>query len=219
VSFGVVHEREQRAAQYDLIASGTWTRADLEACFMTGRNGKASRRAVPGRAGEPITVVPTGDDSADLFLWFDDHTFYATTRPADAKFLAERLRPRAKPSVLDQIGTRIDRHATGWIAARREAMDGAVENADLRADFTARLELDVEGLAVAAAFYQPDDAAAERTQRAMAAQLATITDQPLMKLAFPELATERDGTTVRVRGRLPAGLLDKLKEQLLAAMP
>jgi len=220
VSLGVLHGNGKTVAQYDLIASGSWTRTELETCFMTGRNGTLARRNVKGGQGDAISAVPTGlAEHPDLILWLDEHTFYASTRPGDAAFLAERAALRTNPSPLDRIGSRIDRHATGWIVARREAMASAVEDVALRADFAARLELGDDGLAAAAALYQTDDAAAEKTRVALAKQLAAVTDSPLLRLAIPELAVERDGTTVRLRARLPSGLLEKLREQLIEAMP
>ena len=219
VSLAVVNTEGESAAAYDLIASGAWTRAELERCLMTGRSGEVTRKGAPGVDGEPLSVIPTGTKDTDVIAWLDDHTFFATTRAPDPAFLAARLRGTGKPGPLQQIGSRFDRRATGWAVSRREALETAVEDPALRADFTARLELDDDGVEVAGVFYLPDARRADAAERALRTQLDALFDTPLLKLALPDVAIERDGTAVRARGRLPLDLVAKLKDVLVEAMP
>ena len=152
--------------------------------------------------------------------WLDDHTFFATTREVDAAALAPRLRPRTTaPSPIDEIGSRIDRQASAWLVGTRAAVAKNIDTADLAADFSARLELGDDGLAAAVALYQTDRKRADKTQAAAEELLGKFKDDPLLRLAIPELALERDGATVRMRGRLPVGLLEKVGLELAAALP
>jgi hypothetical protein len=97
-------------------------------------------------------------------------------------------------------------------------MAAVVSNPDLAGDLSARAELDLAGLGVGVAMYQPDRAHADRTQAAIKAGLATIASDQVLRFAFPDLAVERDATIVRVRGRVPTDLLAKLAEQFGASL-
>jgi hypothetical protein len=155
-----------------------------------------------------------------LIGWLDEHTFYTTTNTVDAAGIAARLVARtSKPSALDQIGSRIDRQASGWLVGTRAALAGAVETPGLAADVSVRLELDDAGLVGTVALYQPDAKRADATQAAVDAMIAKAKEDPLLGLAIPALAVERDGATVRMRGRMPIDLLAKAGVQLARALP
>ncbi|MBK9032735.1 MAG: serine/threonine protein kinase [Myxococcales bacterium] len=205
--------------EWELIVRGSWTRAELEPCLGKGRPGTIARMAAPGLDGQPITAIPT-DAAPQLVGWLDDHTFIATTREVDAAALAPRLRPRTTaPSAIDEIGSRIDRQASAWLLGTKAAVAKNIDTADLAADFSARLELGDDGLAAAVALYQTDRKRADKTQAAAEELLGKFKEDALLRLAIPELAIERDGATVRMRGRLPVGLLEKLGLELAAALP
>ncbi|MEZ4404504.1 MAG: protein kinase [Kofleriaceae bacterium] len=205
--------------EYDLIFRSTWDRDELEACLAEGRPGKPHREAVAGLAGAPITSIPTGD-APMLVGWIDDHTVWMTTRTVDAAEVAARLRPRrTAPSQLDQLGSRIDRHATVWMAGTRAAVEASVDTKALAADFTVRGQLEADGLAVAMALYLPDAKAADAAHQAAEQLVGKLTDDALLRAAIPDLALERDGTVVRLRGRLPDDLLGKVGAQLAQALP
>ena len=219
VSMAMVERPGALLKEYELIARGDWTRAEMEACFGQGRPGPVSRAAAPGLPGEPITVVPT-DGPPVLIGWLDEHTFYTTTRTVDAAAIAARLTPRTgKPSALDPVGSRIDRQASGWLVGTRASLAGAVDTPALAADVSVRLMLDDTGLAGTVALYQPDGKRADATQAAVDEMLAKAKEDPLLGLAIPELAVERDGTIVRLRARLPIELLAKAGVQLARALP
>jgi hypothetical protein len=155
LSMAMVERPGALLKEYELIARGDWSRAEMEACFGQGRPGPVSRATAPGLPGEPITVVPT-DGPPVLIGWLDEHTFYSTTSTADAAAIAARLTPRTgKPSALDQIGSRIDRQASAWLVGTRAALAAAVETPALTADVSVRLELDDAGLVGTVALYQP----------------------------------------------------------------
>ncbi|MBL8620052.1 MAG: protein kinase [Myxococcales bacterium] len=219
LSMALVERPGALLKEYELIARGDWSRAEMEACFGQGRPGPVSRAAAPGLPGEPITVIPT-DGPPVLIGWLDEHTFYSTTSTVDAAGIAARLAARTgKPSTLDQIGSRIDRQASGWLVGTRAALAGAVETPALAADVSVRLELDDTGLVGTIALYQPDAKRADATQGAVDAMIAKAKEDPILGLAIPALAVERDGTTVRMRGRMPIDLLAKAGVQLARALP
>jgi hypothetical protein len=98
----------------------------------------------------------------------------------------------------------------------------AVDTPALATDFTMRLELDAQGLTGALALYHARSASAP-TPTAVAAVEALL-DQGSRRtgswgIAIPALALERDGTTVRLRGQLPADLLSKFGKELASALP
>ncbi|MBK7072559.1 MAG: protein kinase [Myxococcales bacterium] len=219
LSMAMVERPGALLKEYELIARGDWSRAEMEACFGQGRPGPVSRATAPGLPGEPITVVPT-DGPPVLIGWLDEHTFYSTTSTADAAAIAARLTPRTgKPSALDQIGSRIDRQASAWLVGTRAALAAAVETPALTADVSVRLELDDAGLVGTVALYQPDGKRADATQAAVDAMIAKAKEDPILGLAIPALAVERDGTTVRMRGRMPVDLLAKAGVQMARALP
>jgi hypothetical protein len=219
LSMALVERPGALLAEYELIVSGDWTRADMEVCFGQGRPGRVTRAAAPGLDGEPISVIPT-DGPPVLIGWLDDHTFITSSGTVDAARVAARLKPRAgPPSPLDQIGSRIDREASAWLVGTRESLAEAVKTPELTADVSARLVLDDAGLAGAVALYQRDPKRADQTQAAVETMLASVKDDPILSLALPVLAVERDGATVRVRGRLPVDLLGKVGVVLAQALP
>ena len=122
-------------------------------------------------------------------------------------------------SALDQIGSRIDRQASAWLVGTRAALAAAVETPALTADVSVRLELDDAGLVGTVALYQPDGKRADATQAAVDAMIAKAKEDPILGLAIPALAVERDGTTVRMRGRMPVDLLAKAGVQMARALP
>ena len=204
---------------WELIASGDWTRDELEPCLGKGRPGKVSRRGAPGLDGEPITVVPT-DGLPVLVGWLDDHTFIVNSDLVGVDEIAPRLAVRAgKPSPLDEIGSRIDRATSAWIIGTAAAVKNAVDTPALATDFTMRLELDAQGLTGALALYTPDRKRADAAAVAAQALLDQLKENRLLAIAIPALALERDGTTVRLRGQLPADLLSKFGKELASALP
>jgi hypothetical protein len=95
----------------------------------------------------------------------------------------------------------------------------AVDTPALATDFTMRLELDAQGLTGALALYTPDRKRADAAAVAAQALLDQLKENRLLAIAIPALALERDGTTVRLRGQLPADLLSKFGKELASALP
>jgi|JI10StandDraft_1071094.scaffolds.fasta_scaffold08268_6 tRNA A-37 threonylcarbamoyl transferase component Bud32 len=219
LTLALVERPEADVRDYELIVSGPWSRAEVEACLATGRPGAPSQVGGPGLDGTPLTSIPTDGDPV-LVPWLDDRTFLVSTRVLDVAAAAARVRPRiANPSALDQIGTRIDRHATGWMVGAAAAVTDVIENRELAHPFTLRLTLGDDGVAGLLSLYPPDRARADRAQVAARGLLGELQKNPLLVQAFPELAVERDGDTVRLRGRLPARFTPVVAAQLVAALP
>ena len=155
-----------------------------------------------------------------LVGWLDDHTFIVNSDLVGVDEIAPRLAVRAgKPSPLDEIGSRIDRATSAWIIGTAAAVKNAVDTPALATDFTMRLELDAQGLTGALALYTPDRKRADAAAVAAQALLDQLKENRLLAIAIPALALERDGTTVRLRGQLPADLLSKFGKELASALP
>ena len=207
---------------YDLIASGTWTRAEIEAC-VAGEGGKVVR------AGDDDTlslVTPSGG-AVRVIGWIDEHTFVASTRSdADRKFIAARLARPPKSTRVLELADGIDRRASLWLVATSASLGRAVESPVLRrADLTARLsmgELDEDGepaMGFQIATYFPDEVAARAGLDEITRSLSELTDHVAFDLVMPKWTVRRDGTMVQIHGMVPDGLTAKLQRTMVDLLP
>lgn len=216
ISLGLVDD----VVIFDMIASGDWTRDEIEACVV-GETGKLARA---GRDGA-LSVITGGAPPGDRVLgWLDDRTFFVSGRAdADAAFVGKRLRRAELQSTrVHELAEGLDRRASIWLVAGRQSLDRVTMAPDMKgADLTARLALaDVDpegevGAGFQLAFYYPDEPAARAGYDAMEGDVSEIMDHPLFEVAMPTWTFRRDGTMVRIHGLIPDSLLDKLQGVLV----
>lgn len=211
-----VVERPGSLRDYELAVSGPWPRERVEACLSTADAGPAQR---VGGDGEPVSELTTADGVRRV-VWLDERTFLVATYPLAADDALGRARPRiADPSPLDQIGTRVDRHATAWMVGTAATVAGVVDDQALAHAFALRIGVDDDGLAGVLSLFPPDRRSAERALASLRRLLGELQTNPLLSKAFPDLAIEIDGDTVRLRGRLPARFSQVVADQLAGGLP
>ncbi len=211
-----------QAGTYDLIASGEWTRDEIDACV--GGEGGAVQRA---GAGGKLSVVTQAGGSVRVVGWIDERTFVVSTRAdADQRFIAARLGRPPKPTRVLELADGIDRRATAWLVATRQSLQRATDSPTLRqADLTARLtlaEVDDDGKATVGfqvATYFTDETTARAGLTELESQLSELTDYPGFDLVMPKWSVRRDGTMVRVDGMVPADLVAKLQQTVVGLLP
>jgi hypothetical protein len=215
---------------FHLVASGDWTRDDVERGLMTGREGEPRRVAAPAAHGdlvaEPVTLVPLDGEDSRRFQpvgWIDERTFVTTTRAdVDADEMMARVigEPLERPSALDRQVAALDREATAWLAASREAFDDAVESDPLRgAALSARVALTSAGADFSVVMAYAEVASATTAHAFIEQQVETIAGKGLLEMALPGLVIARDERVVRIAGPIPTSLLVTLRDQVIQAMP
>jgi hypothetical protein len=208
---------------YDLIASGEWTREEIEEC-MGGDDGSVKRG---GEDGQLSLVRRAGSSTTRVIGWIDDDTFVVSTRPgADQGFIAARLGRPPKATRVMELADGIDRRATFWLVATRKSLERATTSETLRqADLTARLtlgETDENGdpaMGFQVATYFPTEALAADGLGELKGQLAELTEHPAFDLVMPKWSVLRNGTMVNVNGMVPNELLAKLQRTLVDLLP
>ncbi len=207
---------------FDLVASGTWTREEIEGC-VAGDDGTVKRAGNDGA----LSVVRSSAGTTRVVGWIDEHTFVISTRPgADQAFISARLgRPPRATRVLELAGG-IDRRASLWLVATSESLGRAVESATMkRADITARLalgEVDEDGdgaVGFQVATYFPDEETARAGEAELKGHLSELTEHPAFDLVMPKWSVRRDGTMVNIHGMVPDELVTKLQRTVLDLLP
>ncbi len=206
---------------YDLIASGDWTRTEIEACVGEGAG------TVEAAGDGALSVVSLAGGRTRVIGWLDDRTFIVSTRAdADVGFMGARLGKAPRATRVLELAHGIDRRATLWLVATRKGLEAAVESPVLRqADLTARValaEADDDGAPMVGfqvATYFADEATAQAGQRELDGHLAELTAHPAFDLVMPAWTVRRDGTMVRLHGMVPTGLVAKLQRSIVELLP
>ncbi len=207
-------------AGFDVVARGDWSRADVDGCLARGSSAGLERRAVRGREGKPLTIVPRlGDDT--VIGWLDDHTLVTSSRDGVSPALvAAMLAPPTGAGTrarANQLALTLDRRSTAWLVADHAALTRVTDRPALQhADATLRLGFDdAGGLGLQLSVDFPDHAQAEVGKKALEADLSELTGTLGFDLAFDDFTIRRDGATVRLHTVVPAGLVDKLQDAML----
>ncbi|MBZ0238174.1 MAG: hypothetical protein K8M05_38040, partial [Deltaproteobacteria bacterium] len=207
---------------YDLVASGTWTRDEIEGC-VAGDDGTVKRAGKDGA----LSLVRSPAGTTRVVGWLDEHTFVMSTRPgADQAFITARLGRPPRPTRVMELAGGIDRRASLWLVATRQSLARAVDSETMKqADITARIslgEVDEDGdgaLAFQVATYFPDEDAAKAGEAELKGQLSELTEHPAFDLVMPEWTVLRHGTMVDLKGMVPDELVAKLQRDLVDLLP
>jgi hypothetical protein len=208
---------------YDLIASGAWTRDEIEACV----GGDDAKITHGGKDGALSIVKRDDGETTRVIGWLDARTFVVSNRSdVGESFIAARLARPPKPTRVMELAEGIDRRASMWIVATSKSLERTSVNGPMsKADLTARLslgEVDEDGNAAMGfqvATYFPDEESAKAGLSELQSQLSEVMDHPGFDLVMPKWSVRRDGTMVNIHGMLPNDLLAKLQRTLVDLLP
>jgi hypothetical protein len=208
---------------YDLIASGAWTRDEIEQC-AGGDDGKVTRG---GKDGALSIVKRDGGTTTRVIGWLDARTFVVSNRSGiDESFIAARLARPPKPTRVMDLAEGIDRRSSLWLVATSKSLERtSVTGPMSKADLTARLslgDLDEDGnpaMGFQVATYFPDEDSAKAGLTELQSQLSELIDHPAFDLVMPKWSVRRDGTMVNIHGMIPNELLAKLQKTMVDLLP